>query len=65
MNGERAPRLDGYYKAFFQPCWSIIKEDTVWVFQVFHEQGTFEKSLNSTFIALTPKKPNPVNAKDF
>ena len=30
-----------------------------------YEQGQFEKSLNATFIALIPKKPNAVNIRDF
>ena len=34
-------------------------------FEEFYEQGQFEKSLNATFIAPIPKKPNAVNVKDF
>ena len=34
-------------------------------FEEFYEQGQFEKSLNATFLALIPKKPNAVNIKDF
>ena len=30
-----------------------------------HEYGKFERSLNSTFISLIPKKPNTVNIRDF
>ena len=32
------------------------KEDIMRVFHALHEQGTFQKSHNATFIALTPKK---------
>jgi hypothetical protein len=35
------------------------------VFQKFHLRGKFEKSLNATFISLTPKKVGVVNIKDF
>nr|XP_023871788.1 uncharacterized protein LOC111984390 [Quercus suber] len=35
------------------------------VFQKFHTQAVFEKSLNTTFLALIPKKENAVEIKDF
>ncbi|XP_059671014.1 uncharacterized protein LOC132316554 [Cornus florida] len=34
-------------------------------FQEFHSHGTFEKSLNASFIALIPKKGNASDIKDF
>ena len=50
--------------AFFQTCWSILKTDVMVVFQNFHVQGEFEKSLNAIFIALIPKKLDVVDT-DF
>ena len=41
--------------AFFQTCWEVLKEDIMAVFQEFHGRGNFEKSINATFISLTPK----------
>lgn len=35
------------------------------VFKEFHLQGEFEKSLNATFISLSPKKAGAVDVKDF
>ena len=31
----------------------------------FHEHGRFVRSLNSTFLVLTPKKPDAEDLKDF
>jgi hypothetical protein len=35
------------------------------VFHMFHMQGHFEKSLNSTFLALLPRKSGAMEIKDF
>lgn len=50
--------------AFFKICWSILKTDVMVVFQNFHVQGEFEKSLNAIFIAVIPKKLDVVDV-DF
>jgi hypothetical protein len=65
MDGNKAPGLDGFSLAFFQACWVVLKEDIMAVFSDFHERGKFEKSLNSTFISLIPKRPGAVELKDF
>lgn len=35
------------------------------LFHFFHPHGSFEKSINATFISLIPKKPRAVEIKDF
>uniref|UniRef100_A0A2N9GHU0 Uncharacterized protein n=1 Tax=Fagus sylvatica TaxID=28930 RepID=A0A2N9GHU0_FAGSY len=65
FNGDKAPRLDGFSLAFFQNCWSIVRDDVVAVFHDFHEHCQFERSLNATFVALIPKKPGADDIKDF
>jgi hypothetical protein len=65
MNGDKAPGSDGFSLAFFQFCWSVLKGDIMQVFHHFHTHETFTKSINSTFIALIPKKPGAVEIKDF
>ena len=35
------------------------------VFQNFHNQAVFEKSLNASFLALIPKKVDAMEVKDF
>ena len=51
--------------AFFQKCWCVIERDILAFFVDFHRQFIFEKSLNSTFLCLIPKKINAVNIKDY
>uniref|UniRef100_A0A2N9GAG5 Reverse transcriptase domain-containing protein n=1 Tax=Fagus sylvatica TaxID=28930 RepID=A0A2N9GAG5_FAGSY len=65
LQGDKAPGPDGFTMAFFQHCWQVLQDDIMRFFEEFYEQGQFEKSLNATFIALIPKKPNVVNIKDF
>jgi hypothetical protein len=65
MAGDKAPGPDGYSMAFFRKCWDIVKHDVMAVFREFYTYGTFEKSLNVTFLALIPKKPGAVECKDF
>ena len=56
MNGDKAPRLDGFIVAFWKSCWGFVKEEILAMFKEFHEQNTFLKSLNNTFLVLIPKK---------
>lgn len=35
------------------------------VFKEFHSRGKFEKSFNTTFVSLIPKKAGVVEIKDF
>ena len=56
FNGDKVPSPNGYSMAFFQSYWSILKKEVMEVFQNFHTQALFEKSLNASFLALIPKK---------
>ncbi|RVX23535.1 putative mitochondrial protein [Vitis vinifera] len=56
MNGDKAPGPDGFTVAFWQSSWEIVKEDILGLFKEFHEQNSFIKSLNHTFLVLIPKK---------
>lgn len=64
MNGDKAPRPNGFSMAFFQACWGVLK-DNMKVICEFHARGKFERSLNATFIALITKIPRVVDNKDF
>jgi hypothetical protein len=50
---------------FFQKCWEILKADIIAVLKEFQTSGKFEKSLNTTFVPLIPKKAGAVDIKDF
>ena len=51
--------------AFFQACWGIVKPDLIAVLHHFFANGQFEKSLNTTFIILIPKKHAASEIRDF
>ena len=51
--------------AFFHACWSILRADLQVVFSEFHGFGSFQRSLNATFLTLIPKKANAVEIRDF
>ena len=65
FNGDKAPGSDGFSMVFFQFCWCVLKTVIMAVFHNFHTQAVFEKSLNSSFLALIPKKVDSVEVKDF
>jgi hypothetical protein len=41
LNGDKAPRPDGFTMAFFQKCWEIVKNDLMAIFAKFHNRGQF------------------------
>ena len=65
FNGDKASGLDGFTMAFFQSYWSMVKTEIMNVFHAFHAHAVFEKSLNTTFLALIPKKVDAEDVKDF
>ncbi|RVW17895.1 hypothetical protein CK203_093548 [Vitis vinifera] len=65
MNGDKAPGPDGFTVAFWQSSWEIVKEDILGLFKEFHEQNSFIKSLNHTFLVLIPKKGGVEDLGDY
>ena len=65
MNGDKSPSPDGFPMSFFHACWQVIKSDLMAVFDEFYASGSFERSLNATFLTLIPKKANAVEVRDF
>ncbi|RVW95894.1 LINE-1 reverse transcriptase-like [Vitis vinifera] len=65
MNGDKAPGPDGFTVAFLQCCWEFVKEEVLEMFKEFHEQNSFLKSLNNTFLVLLPKKRGVEELGDF
>lgn len=56
MKKGKAPSPDGFPIEFFQEFWEIIKYDLLDVVQESHRNKQMLKSMNSTFLALIPKK---------
>ena len=65
LNGDKAPGPNGFSMAFWQACWDVVKNEVMGFFAEFHEFGTFQRSINATFIASVPKKGGTEDPKDF
>jgi len=63
--GDKAPGPDGMTMAFLQANWDTVRGDVLAMFSEFHKNGKYVSSLNSTFIALIPKKADAQNIKDY
>ncbi|GLT51278.1 hypothetical protein SLA2020_246990 [Shorea laevis] len=64
-DGSKAPGPDGYNFNFLKFAWHCIKEDFIKFFSEFHCNGKLVRGLNSSFIALIPKKLNATELKDY
>lgn len=56
---------DGYTAEFFREAWSIIGEDVTAAVQSFFIKGFLPKGVNSTILALVPKKEEAKVMKDY
>ncbi len=65
ISGEKALGPDGFTLAFFQQCWEVVKVEVLNTIQEFYEHEEFERSLNSTFVVLIPKKVGTSDVRDF
>lgn len=65
LSGDKALGPDGFTIAFQQCCWDFVKREVMSSFKEFHEFGSFQKSLNATFLVLVPKKGGAKDLKDF
>jgi hypothetical protein len=65
FRGDKALGPNRFSLAFYQSYWNSVGPDMMAVCKEFHDHGQFEKSLNTTFLALIPKKAGAVEIKDF
>jgi hypothetical protein len=63
MVGDKSG-IDGFFMAFFQSFWDVLKMDIMKVLSDFHARKTFENSLNALFITLIPKTPSAIDLPD-
>ncbi|GKV13379.1 hypothetical protein SLEP1_g24388 [Rubroshorea leprosula] len=64
-DGSKAPGPDVYNFNFLKFIWSSVRDDFVVFFREFHQNSRLVKGLNSSFLALIPKKLSPRDLKDF
>ncbi|RVW90151.1 Transposon TX1 uncharacterized 149 kDa protein [Vitis vinifera] len=65
LSGDKVPGPDGFTMAFWQFSWDFTKAEILAFFDEFFRLGTFQRSLNSTFLVLIPKKGGAEELKDF
>jgi len=65
LPNSHAPGPDGFNGLFIKKCWNIVKDDFTRLFQDFSSQNIDLRSINSSIIALIPKKDNPESVDDF
>lgn len=59
---DKASGPNGFSTGFFKKCWTIIKVDLFNALNHFYNSEYFDRSLNSFFITLIPKK---IGAKEL
>ena len=65
LNSDKAPGLDGFPLAFWSFSWDFVKLEVIRFFKEFHDNARFVKNLNTTFLALIPKKQSVEDFKDL
>jgi len=65
LPNNHAPGPDGFNGLFFKKCWNIIKGDFSRLLQDFCNLNIDIRSINSSVIALIPKKDNPEKVDDY
>ncbi|KAM1484563.1 hypothetical protein TB2_035686 [Malus domestica] len=65
MGGLKAPSPDGFQGIFFHSFWNIIMDEVNGLVCDLVNGRASPKSINSTFIVLIPKVPNPENVSQF
>lgn len=65
MPKEKAPGPDGYTVEFFKAAWPIIGKECEVAVESFFRYGFLPKGLNSTILALIPKKEEAKVMKDY
>jgi hypothetical protein len=65
LTNDKAPGPDGFNGHFFKRCWNLIKYDMYRLCRGFFNHQVNLQAINSSFITLVPKKPNPEKVSDF
>lgn len=65
LNGDGAPRPDGFRGRFYQTFWDIVGADVISSVQHFFLTGLFAPNYNSNVIVLIPKVAGANYMGDF
>ncbi|KAJ9561194.1 hypothetical protein OSB04_006354 [Centaurea solstitialis] len=64
-DGSKSPGPDGLNFSFIKKFWSIIGNSFIQAIRHFEPSGRIGKGCNASFIALVPKKVDPIEIIDF
>lgn len=65
MPSNKSPGPDGFPCEFFKTTWSVLSHDFIVAVQSVFRYGFLPKGVNSTILALIPKKQDSMEMKDF
>jgi len=65
MPKDKSPGPDGYTSEFYKASWEIIGDEVIIAIQSFFAKGFLPKGVNSTILALIPKKKEAREIKDY
>jgi hypothetical protein len=65
MRNNASPGPDGLNATFYKSAWPWIKQDVSNLVTQFYFSAHFSDDINKTFIALIPKKEQPLIPQDF
>ena len=65
MPKDKSPGPDGYTSEFYKSTWDIIGREFTLAVQSFFIKGFLPKGVNSTILALIPKKSGAKEMKDY
>lgn len=65
MLNSKSPGSDGFPAEFFKTTWSVIASDFIVAVQSVFRFGFLPKGVNSTILALVPKKLDSLEMKDY
>lgn len=65
MPNNKSPGPDGYPAEFFKTTWPVLEKDFTVAVQSVFRFGFLPKGINSTILALIPKKQDSMEMKDY
>lgn len=65
MEDDKAPGPDGFSTRYLKTCWDVVGKEILEVFEAFHKQDQWCRSLSVTFITLILKKKEASEAKGY
>lgn len=65
MACRKSPGPDGYTMEFYKASWPVIGKEVVIAVRSFFEKGFLPKGVNSTILALIPKKEEAIYMRDY